>query len=58
MEDLAIEFEASQVFLPDRAGRYHFERGCDRDVERMQARLDLPLTESEIESLRGELGTT
>jgi hypothetical protein len=42
------ELQAVQVFWPDSAGKFPFEVGCDLDVFRLQPRLDIPLTPSEI----------
>jgi hypothetical protein len=42
------ELEAVQAFWPDSAGKFPFEVGCDLDVYRLQPRLDLALTPSEI----------
>lgn len=43
------DLQALQVFWPDAGGKFPFEVGCDLDVFRLQPRLDLPLTPSEIE---------
>ena len=42
------KLQAMQVFWPDREGRMPFEIGCDLDVFRLQPRLDIPLTPSEV----------
>jgi hypothetical protein len=38
------ELQAVQVFWPDRAGRFPFERGCEESVWNAQPRLDQPAT--------------
>lgn len=42
------ELGAVQVFWPDSTGRFPFEVGCDLEVFRLQPRLDIGLTPSEI----------
>lgn len=42
------ELQAMQVFWPDGAEKFPFEVGCDLDVFRLQPRLDISLTPSEI----------
>jgi hypothetical protein len=42
------ELDAMEAFWPDNAGKFPFEVGCDIEVYRLQPRLDLPLTPSEI----------
>jgi Domain of unknown function (DUF4262) len=42
------ELEAVQAFWPDTDGKFPFEVGCDLEVYRLQPRLDLALTPSEI----------
>jgi hypothetical protein len=50
------ELQAMQAFWPDKAGKFPFEVGCDLDVFRLQPRLDLALTPSEIEEFEREFG--
>ena len=40
--------EAMQSFWPDATGRFPFEASCDLEVHRLQPRLDLALSPSEI----------
>jgi hypothetical protein len=40
--------QAVQVFWPDAAGKFPFDVGCDPGIFRLQPRLDLPLSPSEI----------
>ena len=42
------ELEAMQVFWPDADGKFPFEVGCNLDVFRLQPRLDIALTPSEV----------
>ncbi|MCA8989994.1 MAG: DUF4262 domain-containing protein [Planctomycetaceae bacterium] len=42
------ELEAVQVFFPDAEGRYPFQPGCSLSVYLAQPRLDIPLTEEEL----------
>jgi hypothetical protein len=42
------ELEAMQAFWPDSAGKFPFEVGCNLEVYRLQPRIDLALTPSEI----------
>jgi hypothetical protein len=44
----AGELEAVQAFWADSAGKFPFEIGCDLDVFRLQPRLDVALSPSEI----------
>lgn len=50
------ELEAMQVFLPDNAGKFPYDAGCDLEVYRSQPRLDVALTPSEIEEFEREWG--
>jgi len=43
-----VELQAVQVFWPDRDEQLPFEAGCDLGVLRLQPRLDIPLTPSEV----------
>jgi Domain of unknown function (DUF4262) len=45
------DLRAVQVFWPDREEKLPFEAGCELDVFRLQPRLDIPLTPSEIRRL-------
>jgi hypothetical protein len=40
--------QAVQLFWPDEAGKFPFEVGCDLGVFRLQPRLDIPLSPSEV----------
>lgn len=42
------ELEAMQVFWSDAGGKFPFDVGCDLDTFRLQPRLDIPLTPSEV----------
>jgi hypothetical protein len=42
------QLQAVQVFWPDLSSKFPFDVGCDLDVYRLQPRLDVALTESEI----------
>lgn len=53
----AASLTAMQVFLPDAAGRFPFDVGCDIDVHRAQPRLDVPLTPREIRKWRSKWGS-
>lgn len=48
------ELEAVQVFVSDIDGRYPFEPNCALPVYQSQPRLDIPLTESELDERRRE----
>jgi hypothetical protein len=50
------ELRAMQVFWPDRTGKVPYEVGCDLEVHRLQPRLDLALSPSEIEEFEREWG--
>lgn len=43
---------ALQLFWPDKRGRFPFELECDPDVARVQPRLEIPLTKSEVRAFR------
>jgi Domain of unknown function (DUF4262) len=46
------ELEAVQLFWPDAAGEFPFEVGCHIDVFRLQPRLDLELSPSEVRQFK------
>lgn len=46
------DLEAVQVFWPDSGGRFPFEVGCDLGIYRLQPRLDIALTPSEIREFK------
>jgi hypothetical protein len=46
------ELQAVQVFVPDVDGRYPFEPDCALPVYQSQPRLDIPLTQSELDEWR------
>jgi hypothetical protein len=46
------ELEAMQVFWPDSNGKFPFEVGCNEEIYRLQPRLDIGLTPSELREWR------
>jgi Domain of unknown function (DUF4262) len=47
---------ATQVFWPDKQGRFPFDVGCNLDVYRLQPRLDLEVPASELRAFRRQYG--
>ena len=50
------ELKAMQIFWSDASGIFPFEAGCDIEVEQLQPRLDIPLSQEEIEAFEREYG--
>lgn len=50
------ELEAMQVFWPDSRGKFPFEAGFDSDISDLQPRLDIPLTQDEIDEFERQFG--